>query len=144
MLALHANGGITFDLTKLRELSGLRSARLTGVIGFGADASAANTLADFTVYVDDQVKFQKLHLRKDQTAALDVEIPASAKTLTLVATDGGDGIGNDLLFIGDPKLAPPADEAKLAKADTVRLLALRAQAKEIETSLSKLVEPAKI
>jgi mono/diheme cytochrome c family protein len=144
MLALHANGGITFDLTKLRELSGLRSARLTGVIGFGADASAANTLADFTVYVDDQVKFQKLHLRKDQTAALDVEIPASAKTLTLVATDGGDGIGNDLLFIGDPKLAPPADEAKLAKADTVRLLALRAQAKDIETSLSKLVEPAKI
>ena len=144
MLALHANGGITFDLTKLRELSGLRSARLTGVIGFGADASAASTRADFTVFVDDQVKFQKLHLRKDQTAALDVEIPASAKTLTLVATDGGDGIGNDLLFIGDPKLAPSADEAKLAKADTVRLPALRTQAKEIETSLAKLVEPAKV
>ena len=144
MLALHANGGITFDLTKLRELSGLRSARLTGVIGFGADASAASTRADFTVFVDDQAKFQKLHLRKDQTAALDVEIPASAKTLTLVATDGGDGIGSDLLFIGDPKLAPSADEAKLTKADTVRLPALRAQVKDIETSLSQLVEPAKI
>jgi mono/diheme cytochrome c family protein len=144
MLALHANGGITFDLPKLRELSGLRSTRLTGVIGFGADATAASTRADFTVYIDDQVKFQKLHLRKDQTAALDVEIPLTAKTLTLVATDGGDGISSDLLFIGDPKLEPTADEAKLAKADAARLQSLRGQTKEIETSLGKLTEPAKV
>ena len=144
LLGLHANGGITFDLEKIRRLSGLRSARLTGVIGFGADAAAAGTQADFTVFIDEQVKFQKLRLRKDQTAALDVEIPASAKTLTLVATDGGDGIGSDLLFIGDPKLAPSADEARLTKTDADRLPALRAQAKETEAALAKLIEPAKV
>jgi len=144
MLALHANGGISFDLAKLRELSGLRAARLTGIVGFGSDLTAAGTKADFTVYVDDQLKFQKLQLRKDQTAALDVEIPPTAKTLTLVATDGGDGIGHDLLFIGDPRLMPAAEEAKLTQADAARLQSLRVQAKAAETSLAKLIEPPKV
>ena len=144
MLGMHANSGITFDLAHLREMSGLRSMRLTGIVGFGAAPSAANSRADFTVYVDSEMKFQKLRMRKDETAALDIDVPPAAKTLTLVATDGGDGISSDLLFIGDPKLEASAEEAKLAHSDTERLQALRVDAKQTEATLAKLVEPPKV
>ena len=144
ILGMHANSGITFDLPKLRELSHQRTMRLTGLVGFGAGAAAANSRADFTVYVDAELKFQKLKMRKNETAALDIEIPDSAKTLTLVATDGGDGIGSDLLFIGDPKLQMSGAETKLTPADLKRLTALRAEAKLAEASLAKLTEPAKV
>ena len=142
LLGLHANGGITFDLEKIRRLSGLREGRLTGVVGFGASETAADTKADLTVFVDDQIKFQQLRLRKKETVALDVPIPADARTLTLVATDGGDGIGSDLLFIGDPKLEPTAKESQLSSADAERLKSLRAEAKAADAAVKQLKAPA--
>ncbi|MBL9183923.1 MAG: DUF1553 domain-containing protein [Verrucomicrobiaceae bacterium] len=144
MLAMHANSGITFDLAKLREQSGLKAMRLTGLVGFGADKAAAASKADFTVFVDAELKFQKLKLRKDETAALDLEVPAKAKTLTLIATDGGDGIGNDLLFIGDPKLVPEIAETRLTEADSARLKQLRAEAQKLEKALQAIPEPEKV
>jgi len=144
MLAMHANSGITFDLVKLREQSGLAAMRLNGLVGFGASKEAAASRADFTVFVDAGLKFQKLKLRKDETAALDIEVPATAKTLTLIATDGGDGIGSDLLFIGDPKLVPEATETPLAEAEAVALKKLRAEAQKLESDLKALPEPAKV
>lgn len=144
MLAVHANSGITFDLAKLREQSGLKAMRLTGLVGFGADKAAAASKADFTVFVDAELKFQKLKLRKDETAALDLEVPAKAKTLTLIATDGGDGIGNDLLFIGDPKLVPEIAETRLTEADAAQLKQLRAKAQKLEKALQAIPEPEKV
>ena len=144
MLAMHANSGITFDLAKLREQSGLKAMRFTGLVGFGAAKEAAATKADFIVFVDTEMKFQKLKLRKDETAALDVEVPASAKTLTLIATDGGDGIGNDLLFIGDAKLIPEITDTRLTEADAAALKKLRANATKLETELKALPEPDKV
>jgi hypothetical protein len=144
MLAMHANSGITFDLAKLREQSGLKAMRLTGLVGFGASKEAAASKADFTVFVDAELKFQKLKLRKDETAALDLEVPAKAKTLTLIATDGGDGIGNDLLFIGDPKLMPEIAETRLTEADAAQLKQLRAEAQKLEKALQAIPEPEKV
>jgi hypothetical protein len=144
MLAMHANSGITFDLAKLREQSGLKAMRLTGLVGFGAAKEAATTKADFTVFVDAELKFQKLQLRKDETAALDLELPAKAKTLTLIATDGGDGIGNDLLFIGDPKLVPEIADTRLTEADAATLKKLRATAAKLDADLKALPEPDKV
>jgi hypothetical protein len=144
LLAMHANSGITFDLASLRERSGLNTMRLTGLVGFGASPAAAATRADFTVFVDTDLKFQKLKLRKDETAALDIPISADAKTLTLIATDGGDGIGNDLLFIGDPKLVPEASDTRLSKADAATLQQLRADTQKLEAELQALPEPAKV
>jgi len=144
MLAMHANSGITFDLAKLREQSGLKAMRLTGIVGFGASKEAAATKADFTVFVDDELRFQKLKLRKDETAALDLDVPAKAKTLTLIATDGGDGIGNDLLFIGDPKLVPEIAETRLSEADAAQLKQLRAEAQKLEKTLQAIPEPEKV
>ena len=144
MLAMHANSGITFDLAKLREQSGLKAMRLTGLVGFGADKAAATSKADFTVFVDAELTFQKLKLRKDETAALDLEVPAKAKTLTLIATDGGDGISNDLLFIGDPKLVPEIAETRLTEADAAQLKQLRAEAQKLEKALQAIPEPEKV
>jgi hypothetical protein len=144
MLAMHANSGITFDLAKLREQSGLKAMRLTGLVGFGASKEAAASKADFTVFVDAGLKFQKLQLRKDETAALDFEVPAKAKTLTLIATDGGDGISSDLLFIGDPKLIPETTQTRLTEADATQLKQLRAEAQKLEKALKANPEPEKV
>jgi len=75
---------------------------------------------------------------------LDVELGAKAKTLTLIATDGGDGIGNDLLFIGDPKLVPASTEPQLTAAEVVELERLRTEAKKLESDLKALPEPANV
>ncbi len=144
MLAMHANSAITFDLVKLREQSGLVAMRLTGLVGFGVSKEAAASRADFTVLMDAELKFQKLKLRKDETAVLDIELPATAKTLTLIATDGGDGINSDLLFIGDPKLVPKVTETRSTKAEALALKSLRAEAQKLESELKALPEPAKV
>lgn len=144
MLAMHANSGITFDLAQLREQSGLKAMRLTGLVGFGADKAAAASKADFTIFVDAELKFQKLHLRKDETTALDLALPANAKTLTLIATDGGDGIGSDLLFIGDPKLIPETTETRLTEADAATLKKLRVIATKLDADIKALPEPNKV
>ncbi len=64
LMGIHANGGITFDLGSIREQSGLTSMRLTGVVGFGASVEASKSFADFTVFVDGEMKFQRSECAK--------------------------------------------------------------------------------
>ncbi|MCA9058563.1 MAG: DUF1553 domain-containing protein, partial [Planctomycetaceae bacterium] len=133
----------TFDLIKIRQSNGLGALRLTGVVGFGAAESAKSSRADFTVCIDTEVKLQKLKLRKDETLTLDLAIPADAKTLTFIVTDGGDGISSDLLFIGDAQLRPEAAEE--LSDDTQRQLAeLRQQAAQLRRELAELTAPQKV
>lgn len=144
ILGLHANSGITFDLVKIRRSSGLGDMRLTAALGFGADAGAAASRADFTVFVDAERKFQKLKMRKDEFTHLDIAIPAAAKTLTLIATDGGDGIGSDLLFLGAARLVPEVEHSTLTAADQEKLKQLRAQAARLDAGLKAQADPAKV
>ncbi|MBX7211891.1 MAG: DUF1553 domain-containing protein [Verrucomicrobiaceae bacterium] len=144
ILGLHANAGVTFDLDKIRKANGLAALRLTGVVGFGAAEGAAATRADISVYVDAELKFQKLKLRKDESALLDVAIAPKAKTLTLIATDGGDGISSDLLFIGNARLSPEVAETKLASANQARAKELRAKVAKLETELKAIAEVSKV
>ena len=144
ILGLHANSGITFDLAKIRQSSGLGAMRLAAALGFGADAGAAASRADFTVYVDSERKFQKLKMRKDEFTHLDIAIPAAAKTLTLIATDGGDGISSDLLFLGDARLVPEMEHSRLSAAEQEQLKQLRAQAVKLDASLKARPDPAKV
>lgn len=144
ILGLHANSGITFDLLKIRESCGFGTMHFTAALGFGADASAAATRADFTVFVDTERKFQKLKMRKDEFTHLDIAIPATAKTLTLIATDGGDGIGSDLLFLGDARLVPDVEHSRLTAAEQERLKQLRAQAVKLDTTFKTLPDAPKV
>jgi Protein of unknown function (DUF1553)/Protein of unknown function (DUF1549)/Planctomycete cytochrome C/NPCBM/NEW2 domain len=144
ILGLHANSGITFDLAKIRQSSGLGAMRLAAALGFGADAGAAASRADFTVYVDAERKFQKLKMRKDEFTHLDIAIPTTAKTLTLIATDGGDGISSDLLFLGDARLVPEVEHSRLSAAEQEQLKQLRAQAVKLDASLKARPDPVKV
>ena len=144
ILGMHANSGITFDLAKIRKTSGFTQMRLTGVVGFGAAAPAAASLADFTVFVDADLRLQKLKLRKDESLTLDLEIPAQAKTLTLIATDGGDGISSDLLFIGDARLSAAVDQTTLTNTDQTRLKQLRTHSTTLDAQLKALPEATKV
>jgi len=146
ILGLHANGGITFDLSRMRNPETTTSSgwKFTAVIGFGSGPGGAGTAADFSVFVDQELKFQKLKMKKDETAALEIAIPADAKTFTLVATDGGDGISHDLLFLGDAQLRPELSDTPQSAGDKQRLADLRSEAARLEKSLSELSAPAKV
>lgn len=140
ILGLHANSGITFDLSRLRSPEAAAGFTFTGVIGFGSGPGGAGTVADFSVFVDQQVQFQKLKLKKDETAAFDIAIPPTATTLTLIATDGGDGIGHDLLFLGDATLSLMKPKNEPSAKDNQRLADLRAEATRIEKQIADVPE----
>lgn len=144
ILGLHANSGITFDLSRLSHHDSKLGFTLTGAVGFGAGDGGAGSRADFSLYVDQELKFQKLKMSKQQTATLEVAVPAEAKTLTLIATDGGDGIGHDLLFIGDAKLSPVRPEPRQSDADQRRLAALRDEAAGIERAITEIPAADKV
>jgi len=139
LLGLHANAGITFNLADLRKASGFGTLRFVATVGFGANPTAAATRADFSVFAGKELLFQKLKLRKDESARVDVALPDAAETLTLVATDGGDGISHDLLFLGDARLVPDRDPAALAAADRARIESLRAEEKQLTAALAAKV-----
>ena len=144
ILGLHANSGITFDLSKIRQSSGLGIMHFTAALGFGADTSAAASRADFTVYVDAEQRFQKLKMRKDEFTHIDIAIPTQAKTLTLIATDGADGIGSDLLFLGDARLVPDVEHSRITAAEQAQLKQLRTQATKLDAALKTRSDPPKV
>ncbi|MFA6545873.1 MAG: DUF1549 domain-containing protein, partial [Limisphaerales bacterium] len=144
LLGLHANAGITFSLAEIRKAGGLAKLRFTAMLGFGANPGAAATRADFSVFSGRELLFQKLKLRKDESARVDVAVPDVAETLTLVATDGGDGIGSDLLFLGDARLSPVTDLKEPAVANRARIESLRAEERQLTVSLNVKAESAKV
>jgi mono/diheme cytochrome c family protein len=153
LLGLHANAGITFDLAAMRKAIRLSDSspetspdcesqatlRFTARVGyFGA---VGDNFADAWVFVDGRqvAAFQELR-RADGLQPIDVELPASARFLTLVSTDGGNGYGMDQIGFGDPhvKLSPPptlTDEARN------RLAEIAAQRAQIEEDLEQLGPP---
>ncbi|MEQ1861357.1 MAG: DUF1553 domain-containing protein [Chthoniobacteraceae bacterium] len=144
ILGLHANGGVTFALAEVRKATGFTKMRFTAMVGFGAKPEVAASRADFSVFVDGELKFQRLKMRKDESARVDVEIPANAKWLALVATDGGDGIGSDLLFLGDARLLPESGAHSPKPVDRERIAALRAEETKLTASLAASANDEKV
>ena len=144
LLGMHANSGAIFDLKIIRTILETTALRFTGVIGFGADSGAASTRADFTVLVDAKTSFQRIGILKNETVPLDIAIPADAETLTLIATDGGDGIGNDLLFIGDPRLSPDQPHTSLSPTDIAHRNHLREKSQQLDQQIRALPTQEKV
>ena len=153
LLGLHANAGITFDVAAMRKVARLSESshetspdsesqatlRFTAKLGyFGAVGS---NFADAWVFVDGRkvAAFRKLR-RADGLQNIDVELPASARFLTLVSTDGGNGYGMDQIGFGDPrvKLASPP---KLTDEARNRLTKIKAQRDQVENDLESLGPP---
>ena len=155
LIGLHANAGITFDLSAAREVllskqvtqraddeatAGDQSLagelRFTAKLGyFGASGS---NVADAWVFLDGKrvAEFRKLK-RDDGLQAIDVNIPTKSKFLTLLATDGGNGYGMDQIGFGDPqlrlsKLPGPSQETQR------RVAKLKQQRDRVEQQLLEL------
>lgn len=136
LLGLHANAAITFNLEAIRKAAGGHRYRLTSSVGyFGAEG---RTTADFAVYVDGiKVAGRDNIGRKDGLFPILVDIAETAKFLTLMATDGGDGLGNDQIGFGDARLEL-VDGKKADDEDAKRLAKLSEDERRIEAEIAKL------
>ncbi len=143
LLGLHANAGITFDLAAIKKAhlpepteQGLQFTTKVGYFG-----ARGNSHADAWVFLDGQQRFHFPALRRaDGLQSLDILLPPTARFLTLVATDGGDGISMDQIGFGDPQLRPAAAET-LAPTQHNELAQLRQQRNHIVNRLAAW-EPA--
>jgi cytochrome c553 len=126
ILGLHANAAITFDLAAIRARHPATDRHFRAVVAYGGRAETAG--AEVAVHVDGQ---RMVQFRLDQASSgepLDIVLSDEARHLTLVATDGGDGIGHDQIWFGDPRIEgtpsrpidAPALAAARARIETVR------------------------
>jgi hypothetical protein len=142
LLGLHANAAITFDLAAIRKESGFSEFRFRAIVGYGGRDSAGR--ADFHVYVDGELRDRRLGLsNRDAGVPVDVALPATARFLTLMSTDGGNGIGHDQIFFGDPKLSPE-ESRQLAAEERSQLDRLKARRAELDRQIKTLPAPAKV
>lgn len=142
LLSLHANAAITFDLEELRKAGAPAEMKFTALAGYFGETPRNG--ASFAVYVDAESRLQKDRIgRDDGVIPVEIAIPATARFLTLMSTDGGNGIGHDQIGFGDPWLsaatAPAADPANVAEID--RLQKRRA---ELEQQLKAVPVPARV
>ena len=142
LLGLHANAGITFDLAAIRKESGQGPMRFRATVGYGGRNESGR--ADFHVYVDGVLRERRLGLNEhDAGVPVDVELPVTARFLTLMSTDGGNGIGNDQIFFGDPKLVPE-ESPTLAEENRGTLDRLKLHRAELDRQIKALPIPAKV
>ncbi len=142
LLSLHANAAITFDLKGLREASGLTELRLTATAGYFGQTPKSG--ASFAVYVDGELKFERKNIgRDDGGIAVEVPLPATALFLTLMATDGGNGIGHDQICFADAWLLPAQPTPKSA-ADRAELARLQQRRAELEQQVASLPAAARV
>ncbi|QEG43367.1 DUF1553 domain-containing protein [Roseimaritima ulvae] len=103
LLGLHANAGITFDLHAIRDTHALNTPlRFSTVVGYGG--RTVEPSAEYLVLLDGELKSTG-KLGRNDTASVELELPDSARFLTLIATDGGNGYSHDQISFGDPRLA---------------------------------------
>ncbi|MFT5523647.1 MAG: hypothetical protein ACI9HK_001595 [Pirellulaceae bacterium] len=139
LIGLHANAGITFDLSEFRTVMVEKQLRFTALVGyFGQDKD--NYFADALIFLDGKktVDFVKLK-RSDGLQSVDLLIPVNVRFLTLMATDGGNGISMDQVGFGSPKLSAAGE--KLTPAQRERLATLRVQKQEVEAKIAQLGTP---
>ena len=142
LLSLHANVAITFDLTALRETGIPAELKLTATAGYFGQTPKDG--ASFSVFVDGQLKQTRKSIgRDDGGIAVDISIPADARFLTLMATDGGNGIGHDQICFADPWLIA-AKASPLSDADQAEISRLKTRVKEIDQALASAPAPSKV
>ena len=118
IVAMHANKGITFDLQEMRKSHDFRKGRFTTRFGHGGAKDESRL--DFTVLLDGKAVLEvREFLAQQKGEQVDIPLPETARFLTLIVTEGGQGISHDQAILGNPSIVPDADEkpndAKLAK-----------------------------
>jgi hypothetical protein len=143
MIGIHANAAITFDVDAIRKKTGQGTLRFTAMVGYGG--KEGNMSADFHVYVDGKLAARRMKFgAKDGLIPVDVTLPDKARFLTLMSTDGGNGISHDQVFFGDPKLGPAEPASGLAPKKRERLAALQKEASGLKKELDALPKSEKL
>lgn len=124
LLGFHANKGITFDLDAIRAGKKLGAFRFKTVVGYGG--GQVTTRADFFIYVDGAMRaVRRGFSTKDGAIPVEFDIETGERFLTLIATDGGDGLSSDQVFFGNPRLTPMGDETNLDPVQRAQRLTLQ-------------------
>ncbi len=91
-LLMHANMGITFDLSAIRVLCpDIKMTHFTSQFGIADFEENAGCNADFWVLIDGQVRQSRRNVtQKGVLYNVSIELGPSDRFLTLVTTDGGD------------------------------------------------------
>ncbi len=143
LLGLHANAAITFDLNPLRAILKSESLRFQADVGYGGRGEQ-ETFAAVRVFVDGELVFLTERISaKSGRLFVNVTLPAGAKFLTLMATDGGDGISHDQVFFGDPRIAA-AEPAAPTEVMLAERAALKSRLAECEHELAAQPTPPKV
>ena len=107
LLSLHANSAITFDLSAMRAAGLSDGVHFSAQVGYFGQTPRSG--AGFHVFLDGQLQTaQQAVGRDDGLIAVDIPIAATARFLTLMATDNGNDIGHDQICFADAALSPPA------------------------------------
>ena len=104
-IGMHANVGFTLDLHAIAyHHTGMRVVQFaTTVANVGQKGSIGK--ADFLVFIDGKLIIHDDNLSvKTQPRTISVAITSQNRFLTLVSTDGGNGMGLDWITLGDPRL----------------------------------------
>lgn len=136
MLGMHANKGITFDIQAMRSRYAFGDSRFQTVLGHGG-ASGESQL-NYGVYLDGRAVFEHTGFQAQQPGiAVDVEIPQTARYLTLVVTEGAQGISHDQAMLGNPRIVPAATEPS-QNPQAERLVELRRRRDELQQQMDAL------
>ncbi|OHB60281.1 MAG: hypothetical protein A2167_02345 [Planctomycetes bacterium RBG_13_46_10] len=91
-IVMHANLGITFDLSAIRAMCpDIKMTRFVSQFGIADFEETAGCNADFWVLIDGQVRESRRHItQKNVLIGVSVELSPFDRFLTLVTTDGED------------------------------------------------------
>ncbi|MFM7520289.1 MAG: DUF1553 domain-containing protein, partial [Planctomycetota bacterium] len=140
ILGLHANAGITFDVGEILARAPVVKPVFRAVVGYGGTTPTAG--AEYFVFVDGGLRASGRIGRDDGGTPVDVPLADGARFLTLVATDGGNGIGMDQIFFGDARIegAPPS----LGVDDRRRLEDAERKLAAAQRELESLAPPGRV
>ena len=137
LLGIHANAGITFDLTEIRRLTRLVHPRFTAVVGYGGRTPEIG--ADYFVCLDGEILATGRIGRDDGGTAIDIPLPETSRFLTLISTDAGNGISHDQIFFGNPWIV--SEPQPLPADASERLATARQRVTDLEKELKALEPP---
>jgi hypothetical protein len=137
MLGLHANAGITFDLAAIRTTMKQDLLQFSTQLGYFGAANS-KSYADAWIYLDGKKVFERRKLKRaDGLQPINLQLPADARFLTLMATAGGNGIGMDQIGFGNPTIMPPLEALGNTRS---QLEALKAKRQKLDKQINELGE----
>ena len=105
VLSMHANNGITFDLNTIRKGNLDWTIKRFHAVAGNVEQGNGGSLADIWVLVDGKVRYRRNQINSYHGGfSFSIPIHDGDRFLTLVTTDGGNGMIGDFMIFGDPQL----------------------------------------